>query len=263
MASWLLALTACVHESAAEGRRALDEGAYAVAASKLAVAARERPKELSYWVDLGRAYVGQGDARGAVDAFSHAIALAPNQARLQVFLGHAHELGRAYDLAEAAYRRATQLEPGRAYPYRVLGARLLRWGRASEAIEPLARALALDPDHAETHNAYAMALAQAGREEQAEQAFRAAIARFPEARNLRLGLAALLINQAHYQDALDVYGELLARFPTFAPAHVGRAVLLEELGRKREAELALEAALTLAPHNPDYQARLARLRARP
>jgi Flp pilus assembly protein TadD len=249
-----------VHPSAARGRRALDEGAFAEAARELGVAARDRPKDLAVWVDLGRAYVGAGDAKGAVDAFSHAVELSPHEARLQVFLGHAHELGRQYDLAEADYRKAIAIAPERAYPYRVLGARLLRWGRPEEAIGPLQRALSLDDSHAETHNAYAIALVRVGRAPEAEAAFRRAIARFPEERSLRLGLAAMLINASHYDQALDVYGELLSRWPTFAPAHVGRAVLFAELGQKAEAERELEAALALQPNNADYRARLDRLR---
>src|SRR5262249_29047216 len=150
-------------------------------------------KELGYWVDLGRAYMGQGDAEGATRAFAAAIALDPGAARLHVFAGHAHELGRHYDLAEAEYRRAVVLAPERAYPVRVLGARLLRWGKPDEALAPLARAIALEPDHAETHNAYAMALARAGRAAEAEKVLRAAVQRFPERRELRLGLAVLLI----------------------------------------------------------------------
>ena len=55
-----MALCACVHPEAARGRKALDEHAYAAASRALEAAVRDRPGELSYWVDLGRAYVGQG-----------------------------------------------------------------------------------------------------------------------------------------------------------------------------------------------------------
>jgi hypothetical protein len=63
------------------GRHALDERAFAVASGALEAAVRDRPKELSYWLDLGRAYVGKGDATRAIHAFEQASLLAPKEAR--------------------------------------------------------------------------------------------------------------------------------------------------------------------------------------
>src|SRR5690606_17042471 len=69
---FVLLLGACAHPQAVRGRHALDERAFAAAAVALEAAVRERPQELSYWLDLGRAYVGKGDAAGAVRAFERA-----------------------------------------------------------------------------------------------------------------------------------------------------------------------------------------------
>jgi Flp pilus assembly protein TadD len=258
-----LLFAACVHPEAVRGRRALDERAYAPAADALQAAVRDRPTELSYWVDLGRAYVGKGDAERAEHAFNQACSLAPREPRLHIYLGHAYELGRRYDAAETAYRKAIALAPGRAWPLRVLGARLLRWGREADALPLLQRALKLEPSHAETHNAVAIALAKLHHTSAAEAVFRAAIAQFPTERSLQLGLAILLVNQQRLVDALSVYEGIVLRWPLLAPAHVARAVLHEELGHKPEARAALLAALRIAPNNPDYQRRLAVLNGTP
>lgn len=248
--------TACVHPSAARGRRALDDRAFGIASKELERAVREEPQELSYWVDLGRAYVGEGRGAEAVRAFEGASALAPREARLKIYLGHAQELSRQYDSAEAAYRSAISLEPQRAWTHRVLGTRLLRWGRAEEAIAPLQRATELDPKHAETHHALAIALAESGDPRAAEGTLRTAVAQFPDERSLWLGLAALVVNRGAYEEALSIYAEVLARSPDFAPAWVGRALLLAQLGRLSEAELELDRAVQLDPNNQVYRERL-------
>lgn len=251
-------LTGCVHPSAQRGRRALDEQAFQAAAGALEDAVSARPEEISYWLDLGRAYVGLGKGAEAVRAFERATLLSPREARLAIYLGHAHELSRAYDRAEAAYRAAMALEPTRAFPYRVLGTRLLRWGRAEEAIPLFQDALQRDFAHAETHHALAIAFAHSGQPQQAEQTLRTALKRFPKERSLRLGLAALVVNRAGYEEALALYGEVLRDAPDFAPAYVGRGLLLLQLGQKAEAERELLRAVALDPKNAAYLERLRR-----
>lgn len=246
----------CASEAARRGRRALDEGAYALASAELSRAVQERPEELSYWVDLGRARIGEGRGREAAEAFTRARALSPKEARLAIYLGHAEELARQYDAAERAYRAAVALAPERAWPRRVLGARLLRWGRAEEAIPWLREAIALDPEHAETHHALAIALAQAGQKSRAEAALRDALVRFPRERALLLSLSALLIERQAYAEALEVYAQVVRLWPAFAPAHVGRAILLARLRRPQEAQAALDEAVRLDPRAEAYRAQL-------
>ncbi len=261
----LLALTqwlvGCVHPGALRGRRALDEQAYGVAALALQEAVKARPAEVSYWVDLGRAYVGEGRATDAVSAFQRARNLRPEEARLAIYLGHAHELARDYEQAEAAYRAGVALEPDRAWPHRVLGTRLLRWGRPEQAVAALREALARDPKHAETHHALAITYTRLGESKAAEATLRAALARFPKLRSLRLGLAALLVNRAEYEEALNLYAQVLEDAPDFAPAYVGRALLLSQLGRTREAEAELTRAVALDPRNAKYAERVKALEA--
>jgi Flp pilus assembly protein TadD len=178
-------------------------------------------------------------------------------------LGHAYELARRYDLAEQAYRHAVALAPERAFPHRVLGTRLLRWGKPDVAVVPLARAWALDATHVETLNAYALALAQAGRVAEAEQHFRAGTQRFPEHVGLGLGLSVLLLSQGRLGEALGNYEAMATRFPKLSAVHVGRALVLLELGRQSDAQAALDHAIALDPANVRYRTRLVRSRAVP
>ncbi len=259
----LLAIcTACVHPAAQRGRRALDDGAYALAATELGIAVRARPGEVDYWVDLGRAEVGRGHGPGAVRALGRARALSPSEARLAVYLGHARELMHRYDLAELDYRTAVSLSPDRPWTHRVLGTRLLRWGRAEEAVAPLERAVALDPDHAETRNALALALFQAGDGARAEATFRTASARFPRHRGLALGHAIVLVESGNYEAALVVYAQIARRWPDFAAPYAARSILLAQLGRHAEAAGEMEEALARDPRNPSYRVQRDALRAK-
>ena len=264
-ACWLaLVLGACVHPAAREGRRALDEGAYDLAAHALGKASAAEPTRVDYLVDLGRAEMGRGKPEPAADAFRRASNLEPRTARHVVYLGHALELGRRYEEAERAYRKASELEPDRAWPHRVLGTRLLRWGEPERALAPLERALELEPEHVPTLHARARALVDTGRVADGERAFRQAIERGDggtDERALRLGLARALLTAARHEQALVEYDEVARRWPRFAPVHVGRAVLLEALGQRDAARQAMRTATQLAPANRQYRAHLARLSA--
>jgi Flp pilus assembly protein TadD len=205
--------------------------------------------------------VARGDAAGATRAFERARELSPSEPRLSIYLGHAHELARHYDLAEQAYRRAVAVASDRAWTHRVLGSRLLRWGRPEEAIEPLARAWSLDSAHAETLNAYAIALSQAGRFEQAEQQLRKGAGQFPEHAGFGLGLSVLLLSQGKLREALANYDAMALRFPQLGSVQVGRSLVLLELGRQKDAQTALDRAIALDPTNVRYRTRLVRSRA--
>ncbi|MBZ0121574.1 MAG: tetratricopeptide repeat protein, partial [Sandaracinaceae bacterium] len=162
-------------------------------------------------------------------------------------------------------RHATESAPQSAYAWRVLGTRLLRWGRARDAVPALERAAELAPEHAETWNGLGLARYDGGDVEGAERAFRRGIELHPEHSGLRLGLAALLVNAHRFAEALAVYDDVVARTPTFAPAHVGRAILLHELGRPDDAEAAFARAVEVARDPEPYRRRLEeyrRLRAR-
>lgn len=152
--------------------------------------------------------------------------------------------------------------PDDAYPYRVLGTRLLRWGKPERAVSPLEHAVELEPAHAETWNALALARYHTGDLSGAEQTFHRGLERHPMHRGLHLGLAALLVNASRFEDALAIYDRVVERWPSFAAAHVGRGLLLHELGRPDDAEAALERATEVARDPRPYLARLARYRAR-
>lgn len=256
-----VALAGCVPAAVQRGRRAMDEGAFEEAAAAFREAASDEPDDPARWMELGLAEMAADRPRRAREAFERAAALRPRSTVPRIHVGYTWELERKWDEALIAYRQATEIAPNEARAWRILGSRLLRWGKSAPAIEPLSRAVALDPTHAETWNALALAQYDAGQKERAERTFRRAIAEHPEHRGVRLGLAALLVNERRFEEALAVYDEVAARWPEMPAVHVGRALLLDELGRTAEAEGALERAVEVARDPRPYRARLEEYRA--
>jgi Flp pilus assembly protein TadD len=142
----------------------------------------------------------------------------------------------------------------------VLGVRLLRWGRAAEAVPHLARATALDPESAATWNALAVAQFHAGDGAAALDTFARASAE-REARglafdrDLAIGEAALLVRSQRYEEALSRYDAIVAHVPRFAAAHVGRALVLHELGRCEEARAAFARSVDASGDTLEARAR--------
>lgn len=251
----------CASGPVALGNRAMDDGAYEAAARHYREALESAPDDVGLWVKLAEAEGRADRPYKAREAWEHVAALRPRDPVPRLRIGFTWELERRYDEAALAYRQACQIAPDDARPYRVLGTRVLRWGEASAAVEPLERAVALGPEHAETWNALGLARYHAGDLPGAERAFRDGIARHADHRGLQLGLAALLVNAHRYDEALAVYDAVVARWDDFAAAHVGRALLLHELGRRDEALAAFERAVEVARDPRPYAARLRAYRA--
>ncbi len=267
LALWGAATTAvgCAFGPMAEGRRAMQQGDFELAARRFRAAAEANPSEPAPWMQLGEAEMAAERYPRAREAFEHVVALRPSSATPRIMVGHTYELQRMYDEALLAYHGACEAAPESPQAFRVIGTRLLRWGRPVEAIPFLERALQIAPTHRETRNALAMARYHAGDLAGAEAEFRSAIEAHPDFLGARIGLAALLVNAHRHEEALAAYDEIVAAWPRFAPAHVGRGILLHELGRPEEAlaafRLAVEVAedpLRFAGQLRDYEALLAR-----
>jgi len=95
-----------------------------------------------------------------------------NRARQE---GRSHYMGRRYDLAADAYRRATRLNPRHAGSWAGLGAALRDSGKTAQAIQAYERAVALMPRHSGFQAALGRVYLIAGRRTQAVAAYRKAL----------------------------------------------------------------------------------------
>ena len=195
----------------------------------------------------------------AIDFFQRAVDRAPTYARAHAGLGDAYAVSAFYDYraprdaypkAEAAARRALEIDPHLAAARATLGYILtyyhLDWPRAEEEFE---RALEADPNYSTAHQWYANLLTVGGRFDEAERAMR----RAQEADPLSLiASAALGWSQYYagkYDAALEQSRKTLALAPTYAFAHLWGGWALDARGEPREAREWIRRAVQLSPGN--------------
>jgi tetratricopeptide (TPR) repeat protein len=203
----------------------------------------------------------------AVAYFEEAVARAPHHARSHAGLADAYAVQGFYDFrpptdafprAEAAARRALELEPSLAQPYATLGYVDLyyRWSW-DEAGEAFRRAIRLDPRSSTAHQWYANYLAAMGRFPEAERSMRRAMELDP----LSL-IASAALGWVHYlagdhERAVEQCSRTLELDPRFSLAYLWLGLAHEQLGRPEEAVRTLERSLEVSPGSAIVVAALA------
>lgn len=118
-------------------------------------------------VGIARLAQVEGDAAAAIDAFTTAAALDPNDANIHKELALALEPQGRVDEALRETIAALLIDPRDAQAHAMIGQFRLDAGRPEDAVAPLTRALTLDPSRYETHYALATAFARLGRSDDA------------------------------------------------------------------------------------------------
>jgi tetratricopeptide (TPR) repeat protein len=150
----------------------------------------------------------------------------------------------------AAAEKALLLDPGLAEAHlglaMVLGFHERRWGDAEAAYR---RALELDPNYATGHHWYGFFLKTLGRFDEALVERRRAIEIDPLTPMLRVGLAELYLAMRRPEEARDTLAPILERHPRFWYARVIRGQALGQLGRHHEALEDFIEAERATPHS--------------
>jgi TolB-like protein/DNA-binding SARP family transcriptional activator/Tfp pilus assembly protein PilF len=193
----------------------------------------------------------------AIDYFTRAVARAPEYARAHVGLGDAYAVGAFYDYlapadayskAEAAVRRALELDPTLAAPHVTLGYILtyyqLDWSRAEAEFK---RALDIDPAYSTAHQWYANLLTVAGRFKEAEDEMRLAQETDPLSLIANAALGWSFYYAGRYADALEQCRRTLALNADYYLAYLWGAWALEASGRRSEAREWIGRAENVSP----------------
>jgi tetratricopeptide (TPR) repeat protein len=145
-----------------------------------------------------------------------------------------------WDAAHAAYARMQALAP-HAFEWRYLDAVVLqRLARHADAAARLDEALQASPGYLPARVKLAEALLDAGDLEPATRAFEA-LAREPAAAPAaELGLGRIAAAAGHHEDAVVHLQRAIALFPEWGAAHYALALSYRALGRREDAQRALE-----------------------
>jgi hypothetical protein len=107
--------------------------------------AAERPQDAAVFNDLGNLLLMVPQPEEAEAAYRKAVELDPNKASALYNLGLLLQQRREQREAMELYRRVVEVEPGHAWAHYQIGAIRENRGEKSQAIESYARAFALDP----------------------------------------------------------------------------------------------------------------------
>ena len=194
---------------------------------------------------LVRVLAYQGDLEGAkreVDILQQAH---PNDPAAWIEMGHAFEIAKRFDEALAAYDTAAELVPTSPDGPREGGMRCARWGEPEEAEKRLAEAVKRGAKDAEIFHVLGLVRVHLHDFEGAREAYKQGLSANPKSTENLLGLATVAVVQGDATAALQAYDALLEAKPHYAAAELGRAWALGKLGRKPEAERALNHALAM------------------
>ncbi|HSJ07152.1 MAG TPA: tetratricopeptide repeat protein, partial [Longimicrobiales bacterium] len=203
----------------------------------------------------------------AVSYFEQAVATAPSYARAHAGLADAYAVqgfydyrppGEAFPRAEAAARRALELDPAHAHAHATLAYVSLyyhwNWPEAERAFE---RAIRLDPAYSTAHQWHANFLTAMGRFDEAEAAMRRAMELDPLSLIANGALGWVYYNAGDFTRAIEQCSRTLELDPEFKLAWFWSGLAHEGLGRHEEAVDLLEKALALSPESAITLAALA------
>jgi Flp pilus assembly protein TadD len=203
------------------------------------------PDDLSARKLLVRVLAFTGDLEGARREVETIQAQHPNDPTAWIEMGHAFELAHKYDEALAAYDTAADIAPTSPEGPRAGGMRAARWGEPEEAEKRLAEAVKRGARDAETLHALGLVRVNLRDFDGAREAYNAGLAADPRSSENLLGLATIAVMEDDAAGALAAYDRLLSAKPKYAAAELGRAWALAKLGRRAEAEKALEQAAAM------------------
>ena len=165
---------------------------------------------------LTRFYLHDRDE--SIDWLGKAVALEPNNGRMQRDLGILlHEAGR-FDAALAATQRALALNPHDASTYNGLGAALSSLERPVDAIDAYRRALAIKPDYFECWANIAHAQQLLGAPDDAAASYRRALGIKVDYAEAQCGLGLLALSRGDYAIGFTKL-EWRWRLPRMTPRH--------------------------------------------
>ncbi len=198
------------------------------------------------------------DLQKSLEQFDDAIALDPNLAKAYAGKAFAYNLLGDYDAmlgsqaapkAEAAARRALELDPYLASAHSALGFALWKYDwNWREAEAEFQKSLAFNPNNASTHHVYAVLLACRGDFSGADEHIRKAQVLDPLSLIIRTNIGWFHYFQRDYAKAEDAYLEVLKLDPSFLPARQKLWIAYAAEGKTEQAANELENVMRLFGH---------------
>lgn len=209
---------------------------------------KKRQNDAKVHYMLGISYLQEPNATLALKEFLLAEALNPYDGDIQVALGQAYQVKKAYPEAERHYQRALDLDSGNPLYQNNLAALYLDMQRWDAAIDLFRRAAGnlIFPSSEVALAGMAFAYERKGDQAAAVAAYRQALEHNPRYLLPRLRLGELYLHQGRYDSAQEELNQALLLAPLSAETHYLRGLLYRSKGNLSQAEAAFREALRLA-----------------
>ncbi len=164
-------------------------------------------------VDLGSWLLKNGQTQAALDHYSAALKMSPDDPLVLYDVANAFASLGNWNEAITNYQRALQFAPGRPNILNNLGCALMSQNQLPEAITNFEAALKVQPDFAFAHNSLATALFKQGHFAEAAQHFFTASKLAPENPQFTVNLGDTLVRLGKSAAAADCYRQALQLEP--------------------------------------------------
>lgn len=187
----------------------------------------------------------------AINKYSKAIALAPNEDHAYYDWGVALYNQHLYEEAIGKFSKATELNRGFAAAYKSWGDALDELKRYSEADTKYRRAADLDPNQSQflLYNNWGMVLSKQGRYEEAFAKFRKATELDPKDVGPYANWGHALFEQGKYGEGASKFSEAAAIDPNVSYVYGAWGDMLFLQGKYEEATVKYKRAIELDPHD--------------
>ena len=182
------------------------------------------------WFENGCVLVNSGNPQKAVEAFTKAIKLNPNNEKFYVFRGNAYGEAGNNNQAVKDIAKAIKLNPKYAKAYVSRGNAYLRSGSYQQAVKDYSMAVKLSPKHEEAYCYRGVAYGALGKEQQALEDFSRAIKLNPEYEKAYFYRGLAYAESGNYHKALEDFNKAVELNPGDAEAYFNRGRVYGLLG---------------------------------
>jgi tetratricopeptide (TPR) repeat protein len=227
----------------------LGDEAYATPEVERAIEAglEKHPDDPRYLAALGAVEWRRGRLTEAEAAWRKAVEVDPKRADAWHNLGALLLQANRLDEAEEAWRRAVDEDPKLAVAWFNMGVRLHETGRVEEAEAAWRKAVEANPKLASAWNRLGIGLREKGRRKEAETAWKKALYSDPNYFSALANLANTYEQEERFDEAEAMWRRAVQTHPKEATAWFNLGVLLDRMGRVDEAEAAWRKALDSNP----------------
>ncbi|MFZ3123178.1 MAG: tetratricopeptide repeat protein [Thermodesulfovibrionales bacterium] len=182
------------------------------------------------WFENGCVLVNSGNPQKAVEAFTKAIKLNPNNEKFYVFRGNAYGEAGNNNQAVKDIAKAIKLNPKYAKAYVSRGNAYLRSGSYQQAVKDYSMAAKLSPKHEEAYCYRGVAYGALGKEQQALEDFSRAIKLNPEYEKAYFYRGLAYAESGNYHKALEDFNKAVELNPGDSAAYFNRGRVYGLLG---------------------------------